>query len=57
MFDPAKSLNDKIQEIKDDVQRTVQIAILREATKFNLSRLATLDPKSADKYTGMVDAL
>jgi hypothetical protein len=56
-MDPFKSITDKIEEIKDEVQRRVEIAILRETTKFNLSRLATLDPKNADKYTGIVDLL
>ncbi len=56
-MDPLKSLTDKIEEIKADVQRRVEIAILRETTKFNLSRLATLDPANAEKYTGIVAEL
>jgi hypothetical protein len=54
---PLKAINDKLQEIKADVQRAVEIAILRETTKFNLSRLATLDGANAAKYTSMVDEL
>ncbi len=56
-MDPFKGLTDKIAEIKADVQRTVEIAILTETTKFNLSRLATLDPENAAKYKAFVDQL
>ncbi len=46
-MDPIKILGDKIEEIKDEVERRVEIAILTQMTKFNLSRLATLDPMNA----------
>ena len=56
-MDILKSFNDKIQEIKADVQRAVEIAILKETTKFNLSRLATLDTGNSEKYVGLVKEL
>jgi hypothetical protein len=53
-MNPLDLINSKIKEIKADVQRAVEIAILKETTKFNLSRLATLDTENAEKYVGMV---
>ncbi len=56
MDNPFKSIP-SIDTIKADVKRAVEIAILTETTKFNLSRLATLDPANAEKYTGIVAEL
>lgn len=54
MIDPLAALTGKIAEIKADVQRAVEIAILTETTKFNLSRLATLDPDKAQLYLAAI---
>ena len=53
-MDPLGAIAGKVAEIKADVQRAVEIAILTETTKFNLSRLATLDPDKAQFYLAAI---
>jgi hypothetical protein len=57
MMNPLESIKDKIEEIKAQVKRDVQIEILRETASVALSRLATLDTDRAADYLGALNGL
>ncbi len=56
-MDPLGPIKDKLEEIKHDVRIAVEVAILEETTRFNLSRLMTLKPDRAVQYQASLDAL
>jgi len=43
-MDPLKALENKVAEIEAKVKTAVEIKIIRETVRWELSRLLTLDP-------------
>lgn len=58
-MDPLKALEDKVDQIEARVMLAVEIKITREATRWQLSRLLTLDtdPKHQANYNAALTAL
>lgn len=57
MKNPWDAIEDKIEDIKREVERRVQIAILRETAKVTLSRLSTLDTEHSLDYQAAMQAM
>ena len=51
MSNPLDIVSQKIDEIKQDLERKIEIALHREFAALHLSRLAELDPDNASEYT------
>lgn len=56
MFDPLAQLKAQVADIEKRVRVAVEIAILRETVRFQLSRLMTLDPDNA-QYKSALDSI
>lgn len=50
-------MSNPFDELEAHLLTAVETAIITETTKFNLSRLVTLNPSAADKYKAALEAL
>jgi len=57
MMDPLSAIRAEVQSIKTEVRIAVETAILREAVRVSLSRLATLDPARQTDYRSALGAI
>jgi len=59
MINPLKPIAIEVDKLADAIQTRVEIALITEGTKFNLSRLLTLDSNAERqaKYKSALEAL
>lgn len=57
MENPFNAIKNLADQIRDDVEHRVHVAILREAVLASLSRLLTLDVVRASAYQAAIDSI